>query len=481
MAGIGFVLRKLTTRDDFIGVVRAYTHSVVVAVGPWILAVIALAYISFRSSDLVGRGEINAFYAILIYNFLFSFLLSAPIYMIAARYTADCLFRRDASPVPGIFLTSNLYLALVAVVLATIFYVFFATMPPFATFLSVINFVVLCELWLAMLYLTSIRNFRSITLSWLVGVMIAIILAAFLVRTYRITGMLIAINGGFIFILAAIKSGILAEYNFRYLFPRDFSYYLNHYKGLFWSGFLLFAGMWVDKVIMWNSSDAIVHLNNLRTYPTYDGAMFLSYLSIVPVMGLFIFSLETNFYDSYVQYIRNIETNTPLAFIEKERKNMIVKLLENGRTFLVLQGSCTAVAICAAPLFYNWVAYDYMQLGIFRLGALGAFFNALNLFLVIFFSYFDSQENMLKLTGTMFITNTVFTLIFRDLGFAYYGYGYCLSMIVSFCIGALLFTRFLNRMTYFIFIANVVKRHDVMKAEPTIVESKWVEAQDRSL
>jgi polysaccharide biosynthesis protein PelG len=473
MAGIGFVLRKLVARDDYMSVARAYIHSTSVAVGPWILSVITLAYISFLTSDLIGRAEVNEFYAVLIYNFLFSFLAASPIYMVSARYTADCLYRRDASPVPGIFISSGYILTIPALIFGSLFYIFYATMPPFATALSIVNLVLLCEIWLIMLYLTSIRNFRVITLSWIIGVVIAILLAIYIAKPYRLNGMLLSFNAGLIFILFAIKACILSEYNYRFLPPKDFVYYFKHYKGLFWSGFMLFAGMWVDKVIMWTSPDAITHLNNLRTYPTYDGAMFLSYLSIVPVMGLFILSLETNFYDSYIQYVRNIETNAPLFFIEEQKRSMIVRVLENGRTFLFLQGSITAVVICAAPIFYNWFTYDYLQMAIFRLGALGAFFNALNLFIVILFSYFDSQENMLKLTATMLLSNAILTIICRYLGFQFYGVGYCLSMILSFFTGAILFTRFMKKMTYYIFINNVVKRHDVLKAEPIALETRW--------
>jgi len=152
---------------------------------------------------------------------------------------------------------------------------------------------------------------------------------------------------------------------------------------------------------------------------------------------------------------------------------MIAHLLENGRTFLILQGSITAIIICAAHIFYNWFTYDYLQMAIFRLGVLGAFFNALNLFLVILFSYFDSQENMLKVTATMLISNTVLTVLTTLLGFKFYGLGYCLSMIISFCVGALLFTRFIKNMTYYIFISNVVKRHDVLKTAPISLETRW--------
>ncbi len=467
MAGIGFALRKLSDNDDFIGVARAYVYATIAAIGPWILIAVIFAYISISSSELFGRAEINSFYAVMIYNILLSFLLASPIYMISARYTADCLYRRDPSPILGIFVTSSYFLMIPALVIAIILYLFYATMSPLATLLSIVNLVLLSQIWLDSLFLTSIRSFRTLTLAWVIGALVAMVISKYIPTAERIVGMLVAVDAGFLFILFVIRASITAEYRYRFIIPKDFPFYFRHYKGLFLTGFMLFAGMWVDKVIMWFDPSAIVHLNNLRTNPTYDGAMFLAFLTIIPVMGLFFYTLETNFFDNYVQYIMDIETNVPLKFIEEQNRAIGIKLLQDGRLFLVIQGSITIAAICAGPYIYNLFTYDYMQLGIFRLGTLGAFFNALNLFIVVIFSYFDSQENMVKVSGFMLLSNFCLTLLFRTFGFPFFGYGYCLSMILTFCLGALLLTRFLDHMTYYVWIFNVVKRH---KLESTEVE-----------
>lgn len=458
MAGIGFILRKLSRQDNYMGILRAYFHSIIAAVGPWIMVVVSLSVIFFFTRENVELLQLNEFLSVVIYNLLFSFIFSSPIYMIAARYVADCLFKRNASPTVGILITGQWYQVVPAIVLGIPFYVFYADMSPMMTILSIINFVMFAETWFVMLYLSCIRNFRAITLSWVIGIVIGVLLGIYLGRMYKATGMLFGLTTGLAFILYSLKANILSEYPYRFSVPKEFRFYFRHYKGLFFTGFFLFAGMWVDKVIMWGTPQATIHINNLRTYPIYDGAMFFSYISIIPVMGLFIFSLETNFYDSYYLYLRNIETNAPYASLEQERNNMIAKIIDNGRSFLILQGSLSLVVILLAPKIYDWFNFSYLQLGIFRLGTLGAFFSALNFFIVILFSYFDSQENMLIVTITMFLSNTVFTLITIMLGFAFYGYGFAFSMILTFAVGGVLLTRFLQKLHYKIFISNVVKR-----------------------
>lgn len=465
MAGIGFLLRKLTSQDNFSGIIRAYFHSALVAVGPWIMIVCCLGAVSFNLATMLGLKEIDEFHSVFVYNVLFSFIFTAPVYMLSARYVADCLYRKNATPIPGILLTSLFYIIPPAVILASLFYVFYTEMTPFATLMSIINFVLLCEIWIVMLYLGCIRDFRAITLSWVVGMLTTLILAIYLGKIYGSTGVLLGLNIGFVLLAASLKANILAEYPYRFLPPKNFAFYFKYYKELGWSGFLLFSGMWVDKIIMWASSFATTHQNHLRTYPVYDGGMFFAYLTIIPVMALFIFGLETNFYDSYIQYIRNIETNAPYSLIEAERKNIIKKIIENGRGFVILQGSLTLTMIFLAPSIFTIVKIDFLGLSIFQIGTLGAFFAALNLFIVIFFSYFDSQRNMLIVTGVMFISNALFTLLSLHFGFYTYGYGYCFAMMLTFLIGAVLFVRFLSKLHYYIFISNVVKRHPIIKKE----------------
>ena len=137
---------------------------------------------------------------------------------------------------------------------------------------------------------------------------------------------------------------------------------------------------------------------------------------------------------------------------------MISQLIENGRSFLILQGSLSLVIILIAPTIYTWLNLDYLQLSIFRVGTIGAFFSAMNFFLVVLFSYYDSKENMLRLTMFMFLTNAIFSLITLELGFPFYGYGFTLSMILTFTVGSIIFIRFLTNLHYHIFISNIVKQ-----------------------
>lgn len=461
MAGIGFILRKLAGEDNLSGFIRAYFHSAIVAVGPWLMIVISISSILIFSSHFLSLHELNEFLSIFIYNLSFSFIISGPLYMISARYVSDCLYLRQLDPIPGIMVISLFFLLVPSLTLGTIFYVFYATMTPKFIILSIVNLSLLCQIWVIMLFLGLLRNFKAITISWMLSMFMLTLISVYLGSLYEIFGILVGVNIGLVCLIAFLTSQILAEYPYSFKWPKNFEFYFRFYPGLLWSGLFLFTSMWIDKIIMWTAPEAVTHMNNLRTYPIYDGGMFLSYLSIVPVMALFTFSLETNFYDSYIQYVRSIEENAPLSAIEEQKKLILLKIMEDARSFLVLQGAISLIVIIFAPQIFWLFGMDYLQLSIFRLGTVGAFFSALNFFIVIIFSYFDAQEFMFKVTSIMLISNIVLTFISLSFGFPFYGFGFCLSMIFSFLISATLLINFLNNLTYHIFITNNIKRQRI--------------------
>ena len=45
MAGIGFELRKLLSKDSFTGLFQAYAYAGIISSGPWILSIIGLTVI----------------------------------------------------------------------------------------------------------------------------------------------------------------------------------------------------------------------------------------------------------------------------------------------------------------------------------------------------------------------------------------------------------------------------------------------------
>ena len=90
MAGIGFVIRKLAQRGDLTGIFMSYLYAAIISSGPWLFTIISLGLLVLIGNQLMLSDELSVFRIIIIYNFSFSLVFSAPVFMVATRYLPVC-------------------------------------------------------------------------------------------------------------------------------------------------------------------------------------------------------------------------------------------------------------------------------------------------------------------------------------------------------------------------------------------------------
>lgn len=458
MAGIGFALKKLSERDDYTGVISAYAYSSIISTGPWLLTILSLSLIVIFTRHFAGWEIIQNFRSIVIYNFSFSLVFTAPVYMVSTRFFADKIFQQDVTIAPSLLLGCIILINFILFPVAFAFYAIYSTMTEGAIFCAIVNFLLISGIWVTMVFLTTLKNFRAISIMFFIGVILAAVASAVGAYYYDLTGMLLGFNIGLTFIYFSFLSQIIAEFPYRFQNPLRLLRYLFIYARLAIAGVLYNSAVWVDKWIMWFAPEAERHGNGLITYPTYDTAMFLAFLTVVPAFAFFVFGLETNFYESYTHLFRGVRENASYKTIAHFHKNTMDKMYENSRNLVILQGSLSLVVILLAPTFFSWLDLNFLQISIFRLGTLGTFFNVMLLFITIFFGYFDAWTQVIWVTGIYLVTNIIGTLLTLKLGFIFYGYGYAFSSIFSFAIAALLFNAYIHKAPYHIFISNNIKR-----------------------
>jgi len=454
MAGIGFTLRKFSNQDNLLGLVYAYGCSAIASTGPWILTVMALGSIIAVSKHYTTNGVLITFRSIIIYNFSFSLVLSGPILMIATRTLADAIHNRDATAIPGMLIGSLMTMTAVLMPTAVLFYCFYAHFSALMTSLAIINFLLIGLIWLTSIFISSLKNYKTITFAYIAGLLVAILASCMFAKAYGDIGMLCGFNVGLTVIIAVLLAQILTEYPYPFSQPFMFLGNFRKYWRIAAGGFIYNAAIWIDKWIMWFSPDSEKLTSNLRIYSTYDSAMFFAYMSIVPSLALFLFSMETGFFEHYQRFYRDIQNKVPFAKIEKNHQALMSSISVSGGRFLLLQASIAIMAALSAPQILHMVGGSYMQIAIFRFGILGAFCHVMLIFMLIMLSYFDSRRETLLLQATLFITNTVFTLVTLKLGFSYYGYGYFMACFVTMLLAAIVTYRYVVKLPYHTFITS---------------------------
>lgn len=454
MAGIGFTLKKLTQKDDLFGVVHAYAVAMLAAAGPWIFTIIALAGITNIYTNFFGMEGLMNFRVIIIYNFAFSLVLSAPVYMVATRYIADNIHRRNVTNVPSIMIGSMVLSYAIQLPVGAIFYLGYVDLPLSMQLSAMLNLFLLTTVWLLGVFLTALKDYNAVGWAYGIGMFIAVLCAQVLKDLYADVGMLNGFSVGLAFIVFSLAAKVFSEYAYKFDQPFDVNSYFKKYWELALGGLFYNAAIWVDKWIMWFAPESWELPSKMRMYPDYDSATFLAYLTIIPAMAVFVFAVETNFFERYQRFYDNILAHKPLRKILANHKDIIDSIFNSSRNFIIVQGTIVFLAIVLAPQIFDAVNMNNRQIGIFRMATLGAFFHVLLLFEMIILSYFDCRKRVMWLSLAYLVLNAVLTLVTMQWGFPYYGYGYLLSSMFVFVLTSITLFRYIQKLPYHAFITN---------------------------
>ncbi len=282
------------------------------------------------------------------------------------------------------------------------------------------------------------------------GFLASVVLGAFLGPV----GMVWGFSLGLAVIQFTLIARVFAEYPYRVAKLFAFMGYFRRYWDLALIGLVANLAVWVDKWIMWFAPEQERVAEGMVIYSPYDSAMFMAYLTIVPALTLFTVNIETRFFERYQQFYRDIQRHATWAQITRNHRLIITALLESSRNLIILQGAVCAITIFLAPAIVGALGLHYQQIGMFRFGTLGAFFQVLFLFCTVILAYFDLRRRNLFIQCFYLAVNAAFTYVFSGFGFAWYGYGYFLASLLSFILAYLMVADAMRRLPYLAFVAN---------------------------
>lgn len=455
MAGIGFTLEKLAQRDNLMGVVSAFMHGTIAAVGPWLYTVVALAGIVLLFPGAYNNIDVLNFREVIIYNFSLTLMISGLIYLVITRYLADAIHRERVVLAPTVLMQSIAVLLVLLVPFGIWFYFSHIQLSFEFRLAAFFNLILTGCTWLLGVYILALKDYMSVSRSFLFGMIIAFLGAQLLKADYGGLGMLIGFTIGQAFLLVSLIAKVFAEYPYKLASETKLSFYYKRYWEMIFAGFFYNAAIWIDKWIMWYYAPEATSLpSKFHYYSLYDNATFLALITIIPAIGLFIFSVETRFFIAYRKFYYDILGHKPLSIIRENHGKLLDTVKEGARHFLVLQGSVTVITILVATKIFDALDVSYLELSMFRICVLGAFFHAMMLFCAIILSYFDRRVEFMIIHLVFFVTNALFTWISIELGFKFYGYGYFFASVVSFIVSMLMLFLHIRKLPYHAFITS---------------------------
>ena len=212
MAGIGFELRKILSKDSYTSTMRAYLYAGLISSGPWVLSIISVMLIGVLSLGAVlPETLIGQFLVTVTYLMATSLILTGGLQLFFTRFVSDRLFERRLDLIlpnlVGILLLVTIVSGLLAIcVLGLLFDQSFSY-----RLLVMANFVVLCNLWLVIIFLSGMKAYNRILGVMFLGYSL-MVASAYLLRFLNIDGLLLGLLIGHSSLLFIFLFDILREY-----------------------------------------------------------------------------------------------------------------------------------------------------------------------------------------------------------------------------------------------------------------------------
>jgi polysaccharide biosynthesis protein PelG len=454
LAGIGFTLERMTAGNSLNKTIAAYFCAAFIIAGPWILTVLGIAGVSFIACDSQCLA-VQIFRSVIIYNSLFSLVVTTPIAYVCTRFVSDRLYQKRSDNVMFALFAGLCAFVLVAAITAAPFYVFVTTLNPLERLASLQNLALIGGAWLLIPFLGALQNFEAVLWGFSLGVAVmvgAVAVAPSATPFWLLSGF----NAGLCVIDFVMLWRLAVEFGVRLASDRALWGAIQSYWELPVIGVAYGLGLWIDKLIMWFAapSGTLRVAGALQTMPSYDTPMFWAQLTTVPVVVIFFIHVETRFFRLSRNFYGRIRDRACLRELET--------LMAELRAFIsksIIGLFAASVVICALAILVSFVAIDPLglranQMGILRNALLGMACHACAMFCFIFLLYLDLRRQALALSLAFLILNGALTAAFLPLGFSFYGYGNMVASSFTFALGIMILMRETPWLHFHVFVTT---------------------------
>lgn len=436
MAGIGFELRKILSRDSYTATLHAYVYAGLISSGPWVLSIISVMLVGIISLGLMLPDLlVGQFLVTVTYLMASSLILTGGLQLFFTRFVSDQLFEHNYEHVLPNLLGVLLLVTVGAGVLGIIVLALLFDQPLIYRVLVLSNFVVLCNLWLVIIFLSGMKKYNRIIMVMLVGYSL-MVLSAYLLSFLQMPGLLVALLIGHSTLLFLYLYDILREYRAEKLIAFDFLDRRKVFLSLLVTGFFYNVGIWVDKIMFWfNPATSNPVIGLLRASILYDMPIFIAYLAIIPGMAVFLVRIETDFAEWYDRLFRSIRDGETLQHIGALKAEMTLSIRQGLLEICKVQGLTVVLLFLFAPRLLEWLGISSYYLPLFYIDLIGVSIQVVFMALLNVFFYLDKRRVVLELCVLFAVLNAGLTLLSMHLGPSFFGYGFTLSLLVCVLLG----------------------------------------------
>ena len=436
MAGIGVKLNKIFEKRSITADLVGFTYSTVATAAPMFLVILTIILmqhvLGFEGADYQAR---ELFFCTVLYVFIFALLTASPFNAVLSKYVHDAIFEeryQDILPCYYLGLVLNVALSFLLGVPFCLWEHFVGGVGVFYVFISFCAYMILMLVFYSMLYLSVAKDYQKISLFFLIGMVVAF-LVAYLLRgwlSWEIgESMLFGLAVGFLLIavmeFATIKRYFVKNSN-RY---KPVLGYFRKWWKLVLTNFLYTLGLYIHNFVFWTTDMHVVVKSFVCCWP-YDMASCLAMFTNISATVIFIARIEMHFHEKYKAYSEAI-IGGKKADIENAKSRLFRHISGELMSLVRVQFIISVVIYLLCVVFLPQFGFAGMVMRIYPCLAAG-YFILFIMYAVILFLYYSDDLTGAVLASLSFCLVTLIGSIFAThLDEIWYGLGALLGSLAG--------------------------------------------------
>ena len=455
MAGIGFSLKRLFKKKGILNLCKAYGYSGIVTIGPMILGVVLLVGISLVSQmGGMSDHDRDLLNCMLTYSLLIALMITTFFNMIVTRFASDMIYEGKEEKVMPSFYGA----VAIELVLCLIFYggfLWFYGTTLLQSLLCLWLSMILIVVWTEMIYMTALKDYIGIVITFTISMMIGFLLALLLVLFGHVS-----IEGFLTCVVVAY--GILSVRQYEMMldyFPKSegscFSFlrWFDRYPTLALSGFMIRTGLFSHLVIMYFGPLKVQVEKGFYGAPQYDVPALLAFFSLLITTVSFVISVEVNVYPKYSNYYGLFADQGAIADIRLAEKEMI-DMLQRELTYLGCKQIFTTIlfVVIGTPfLEILFPGISSLSIAIYKFLCAGYGVYAIANSIMLMELYFEDYTGAFIGTTLFAAISTAVTIWQINYGdIHYYGVGFFCGAIAFYFYALVRLNWYTKRLPYFL-------------------------------
>lgn len=445
MAGIGFQLRRFTQEGTLRGFLKGYYNAALVAAGPWVLTVISLICIGYLMRQNAARTDL--FLETIIYIYAFSLITTAPFQLIVTRYLADQLDAQKLTAHIPSFLSVGIVSSVFHYLLGFVFFAQVEVSWSYAM-ISAALFAMVSLVWLLLAFVGAVRAFHLVATSFTSGTVVAILSAYFLGMRIGDVGYILGMLIGNAVIVVIGLTALAREFDSAVSFNFEWLGFFKKAPSLALAGGLYYLAIWSSIMIYWFTVGDPVQPHVLYAYEPLDLASFYAQMTILPAVIIFYVHNETGFYEDYRGFYNAVMARKNLATIEKQKEILVENLKDALVNLTLIQAVVTFSTVCFAKPIQQALEMSDLERQLFVNMSLGAFPQAILLFVMVIMFYFQLYPEAATTAATALVGCIVVGALTLKAGENTYGLGLLGGTLLGLAVGFYLLFNRIGRLEY---------------------------------